>query len=180
VVTGEKLPSLLSHSGDEKMKLMMLDDLFVEEMQDLYSAENQLVQALPKIAKAASSPELRRAFEDHLEQTKGHVRRIEEIFSEVEGSPKGKKCVGMEGLLKEGKEFLDDEIQDEVRDAALISAAQRVEHYEIAGYGSARAHAEELGYSEAVMLLQQTLDEEKDADRKLTQIAETRVNEYAK
>jgi len=162
------------------MKLMMLDDLFVEEMQDLYSAENQLVQALPKIAKAASSPELRRAFEDHLEQTKGHVRRIEEIFSDIEGSPKGKKCVGMEGLLKEGKEFLDDDIQDEVRDAALISAAQRVEHYEIAGYGSARAHAEELGYSEAVTLLQQTLDEEKDADRKLTQIAETRVNEYAK
>ena len=162
------------------MKLMMLDDLFVEEMQDLYSAENQLVQALPKIAKAVSSPELRRAFEDHLEQTKGHVRRIEEIFSDLEGSPKGKKCVGMEGLLKEGKEFLDDDIQDEVRDAALISAAQRVEHYEIAGYGSARAHAEELGYLEAVTLLQQTLDEEKDADRKLTQIAETRVNEYAK
>jgi len=162
------------------MKLMMLDDLFVEEMQDLYSAENQLVQALPKIAKAASSPELRRAFEAHLEQTKGHVRRIEEIFSNVEGSPKGKKCVGMEGLLKEGKEFLDDDIQDEVRDAALISAAQRVEHYEIAGYGSARAHADELGYSQAVTLLQQTLDEEKEADRKLTQIAETRVNEYAK
>jgi ferritin-like metal-binding protein YciE len=162
------------------MKLMMLDDLFVEEMQDLYSAENQLVQALPKIAKAASSSELRRAFEAHLEQTKGHVRRIEEIFSNVEGSPKGKKCVGMEGLLKEGKEFLDDEIQDEVRDAALISAAQRVEHYEIAGYGSARTHAQELGYSQAVMLLQQTLDEEKEADRKLTQIAEARVNEYAK
>jgi len=162
------------------MKLMMLDDLFVEEMQDLYSAENQLVQALPKIAKAASSPELRRAFEAHLEQTKGHVRRIEEIFSNVEGSPKGKKCVGMEGLLKEGKEFLNDDIQDEVRDAALISAAQRVEHYEIAGYGSARAHADELGYSQAVTLLQQTLDEEKEADRKLTQIAETRVNEYAK
>jgi len=162
------------------MKLMMLDDLFVEEMQDLYSAENQLVQALPKIAKAASSPELRRAFENHLEQTKGHVRRIEEIFSNVEGSPKGKKCVGMEGLLKEGKEFLSDDIQEEVRDAALISAAQRVEHYEIAGYGSARTHAQELGYSQAVTLLQQTLDEEKEADRKLTQIAEMRVNEYAK
>jgi ferritin-like metal-binding protein YciE len=164
----------------KKMKLNTLSDLFIEEMQDLYSAETQLVQALPKMVKAASSYELQMAFQSHLEQTKEHVRRIEEIFTDLEGSPKGKKCVGIEGVIKEGKEFLDENIPEVVRDAALIGAAQRVEHYEIAGYGVARAHAEHLGYSQAIRLLQETLEEEKEADRKLTQIAEMRVNEYAK
>jgi ferritin-like metal-binding protein YciE len=163
-----------------EMKIKTLYDLYVDELKDLYSAENQLVQALPKMAKAASSPELQHAFENHLGQTKEHVRRIEEIFSEIDSSPKGKKCLGMEGLISEGKELMSEDIQDEVLNAALIGAAQRVEHYEIAGYGSARSHAEHLGHSRAVKLLQQTLDEEKEADQKLTQIAEMQVNEYAK
>jgi ferritin-like metal-binding protein YciE len=164
----------------DKMKMKTLHDLYVDELKDLYSAENQLVQALPKMVKAASSPDLQKAFQNHLEQTKGHVRRIEEIFSEIDGSPKGKKCVGMEGLIEEGKELLSEDVQEEVLDAGLIGAAQRVEHYEIAGYGSARSHAEHLGYSKAAKLLQQTLEEEKQADEKLTQIAEMQVNEYAK
>lgn len=161
------------------MKIEKLADLFVEEMQDLYSAETQLVQALPKIAKAASSPELENAFLNHLEQTKEHVRRIEEIFTHLDGSPKGKKCAAMEGLLKEGKDLLSQHMREEVLDAALIGAAQRVEHYEIAAYGAARAHAERLGYTLIPGLLQQTLDEEKAADEKLTWIAEMQVNEYA-
>lgn len=163
------------------MKIETLADLFVEEMQDLYSAETQLVQALPKIAKAATKPDLQVAFQNHLDQTKEHVRRIEEVFSYIEGSPKGKKCAAMEGLIKEGKELLSENIRDEVLDAALIGAAQRVEHYEIAGYGAARSHAAHLGYTQVVGLLQQTLDEEKLADEKLTWIAEMgHVNEFAK
>lgn len=162
------------------MTLETLDDLFVDELKDLYSAETQLVQALPKMVKAASSPDLQHAFQNHLEQTKQHVRRIEEIFSEIDGTPKGKKCLGMEGIIKEGKELLSEDVDAEVLDAALIAAAQHVEHYEIAGYGAARAHAQHLGYSKAARLLQETLNEEREADEKLTQIAETHVNEYAK
>ena len=163
------------------MKIETLADLFVEEMQDLYSAETQLVQALPKMAQAASSPELQSAFQNHLEQTKEHVKRIEEIFSYIEGSPKGRKCAAMEGLIKEGKELIGENMREEVLDAALIGAAQRVEHYEIAGYGAARSHAAHLGYTLVIGLIQQTLDEEKAANEKLTWIAETgHVNEYAK
>jgi ferritin-like metal-binding protein YciE len=162
------------------MKIDTLADLFIQEMQDLYSAETQLVHALPKMAKAASSLELQNAFENHLEQTKEHVRRVEQIFTHIEGSPKGHKCVGMEGLIKEGEEVMRENMREEVLDAALIGAAQRVEHYEIAAYGSARSHAAHLGYGQVLSLLQQTLDEEKAADEKLTWIAERQVNEYAK
>jgi ferritin-like metal-binding protein YciE len=158
------------------MKLNSLHDLFIDEMKDLYSAETQLVQALPKMAKAASSPELQQAFQHHLEETREHVRRIEEIFSEFNASPKGKKCVGMEGLIKEGKELMTMEGQPEVIDAGLIGAAQRVEHYEIAGYGTARAHAEQMGHTQAINFLKQTLNEEEAADEKLTQIATSMVN----
>jgi ferritin-like metal-binding protein YciE len=163
-----------------KMKIKTLYDLYVDELKDIYSAENQLVQALPKMAKAAKSPQLQKAFQNHLEKTKQHVQRIEEVFSEIDASPRGKKCMAMEGLVEEGKEIMHEDIDEEVLDAALIGAAQRVEHYEIAAYGSARSHAEHLGHSRAVKLLQQTLDEEKEADEELTHIAETQVNEYAK
>lgn len=162
------------------MKIETLADLFIEEMQDLYSAENQLVHALPKMAKAASSLDLQNAFQNHLEQTKEHVHRIEQIFTHIEGSPKGRKCAAMEGLIKEGEELMRENMREEVLDAALIAAAQRVEHYEISAYGSARSHAAHLGYGQVLSLIQQTLDEEKAADEKLTWIAERQVNEYAK
>jgi ferritin-like metal-binding protein YciE len=162
------------------MKTKSLQDLFVDELKDLYSAEKQLVQALPKMVKAANSPALQEAFQSHLEETKNHVQRIEEIAAELDASAKGKKCVGMEGLIEEGKEIMQEDFEEGVIDVALIGAAQRVEHYEIAGYGTARALAETLGYAHAAQVLQQTLDEEKQADEKLSQIAETQVNEYAK
>jgi len=152
------------------MELETLRDLYVHELKDLYSAENQLVKALPKMAKAASSDELRQAFEDHLEQTKGHVERLETIFEALDENPKGKKCAGMEGLVKEGSENIS-EYEDEVRDAAIIGAAQRVEHYEMAGYGTVVAFAELLDETEHVSLLQETLQEEKDADSKLTELS---------
>jgi ferritin-like metal-binding protein YciE len=123
---------------------------------------------------------LRQAFEHHLEETKNHVQRIEEIASQISASAKGKKCKGMEGLIEEGQEVMQEHFDENAKDAALIGAAQRVEHYEMAGYGSARAHAETLGYTRAAQLLQETLNEEKEADRKLTEIAESYVNEYAR
>jgi ferritin-like metal-binding protein YciE len=147
-----------------------LRQLYIDELKDLYSAENQMVKALPKMAKAAASDELREAFQEHLEQTKGQVERLETIFGALEESPKGKKCAGMEGLVKEGSENISD-YEDEVRDAALIGAAQRVEHYEIAGYGTVIAFAELLGEDEHVSLLRETLQEEKDADSKLTDLS---------
>jgi ferritin-like metal-binding protein YciE len=149
-----------------------LRELYIDELKDLYSAENQLVKALPKMAKGASSEELRQGFEEHLEQTKGHVQRLEQIFEALGESPKGKKCMGMEGLVKEGSEVLDEDYEGSVLDAALIGAAQRVEHYEIAGYGTVRAMAEALGEDEHVSLLTETLDEEKETDEKLTELAE--------
>ncbi len=161
------------------MKIQSLEDLFVDELKDLYNAENQLVKALPKMAKAASAEELRSAFEEHLEQTKGHVNRLEQIFKELDMAPKGKKCKGMEGLIEEGSERLDGDAEDAVKDAALIAAAQRVEHYEIAAYGSVRTFAERLGRRQAARLLQQTLDEEGETDKKLTQIAESISNPQA-
>jgi ferritin-like metal-binding protein YciE len=154
------------------MKLKSLRDLFVDELKDLYSAENQLLKALPKMAKAATSPDLRSGFEEHLEQTKGHVQRLETIFKELDDSPKGKKCKAMEGLVKEGKEVIDEEMEPSVRDAALIAAGQRVEHYEMAGYGTVRTYAQLLGYDSAAKLLQQTLDEEGATDKKLTKLAQ--------
>jgi ferritin-like metal-binding protein YciE len=148
-----------------------LKKLYVDELKDLYSAENQLVKALPKMAKAASSEKLRQGFEGHLEQTKGHVQRLEQIFQTLDESPKGKKCVGMEGLVKEGSEAMEGDFRDAVMDAALISAARRVEHYEIAAYGAVGEFAKVLGKTEHVSLLQETLEEENDTDDKLTQLA---------
>jgi ferritin-like metal-binding protein YciE len=158
------------------MALHSLSDLLVEELRDLFSAENQLIKALPKLAKAASAPELRQAIEKHLEETKGQVTRLETIFRDLEVSPKGKKCKAMEGLIEEGGEMMDMDGDASVRDAGLIAAAQRVEHYEIAGYGCARTFATLLGYQEAASLLQETLDEEANADKKLTELAETVIN----
>jgi ferritin-like metal-binding protein YciE len=149
-----------------------LMELFVDELKDIYSAENQLIKALPKMAKAATSEDLRAGFEHHLEQTKEHARRIEEICTELGEKPTGKKCGGMEGLIGEGKEMMD-EFEGDVLDAALISAAQRVEHYEIAAYGTVRTYAELLGNDRAVELLEETLQEEKETDQKLTDLAVT-------
>lgn len=154
-----------------------LKDLFIDELKDLYSAENQLVKALPKMAKAAGSPALKAGFEEHLEQTRNHVERLETIFSKLGENPKGKKCKGMEGLVEEGSEAIE-EYDGAVRDAALIGAAQRVEHYEIAGYGTVIAMAKQLGVSEHSRLLEQTLEEEKKTDAKLTTLSE-RVNPIA-
>jgi ferritin-like metal-binding protein YciE len=158
------------------MALESLHDLYVEELKDLYNAENQLLKALPKMAKASSSSALKAAFEEHLTVTGGHVSRLEKIFEALDESPKGKKCKAMEGLIAEGSEVLDEEAEDAVRDAALIAAAQRVEHYEMAGYGCVRTFARLLGYADAENLLQQTLDEEGEADKKLTELAESEIN----
>jgi ferritin-like metal-binding protein YciE len=160
------------------MKLSTLEDLYIDELRDLYNAERQLLKALPKMAKAAESDELRTAFTEHLEQTKGHVSRLEQIFEELGVAPRGKKCKGMEGLIEEGSEMLAENAEAPVKDAGIISAAQRVEHYEMAGYGCVRSYAETLGYDEAAELLQQTLNEESEANERLTKIAET-VNEEA-
>jgi len=148
-----------------------LKELYIDELRDLYSAENQLVKALPKMAKAASSDELRQGFEEHLEQTKEHVARLEQIFEALDESPKGKKCMGMEGLVKEGAEAMEEDFEDAVMDSALIGAAQRVEHYEIAAYGTTREFANLLGETEAASLLEETLNEEKETDEKLTELA---------
>ena len=160
------------------MKLASLEDLYVDELRDLYNAEKQLVRALPKLAKAADSEELKSAFQEHLEVTKGQVERLEQIFSDLGVPPRGKKCKGMEGLIEEGAEMIEEKAEAPVKDAALISAAQRVEHYEIAGYGCVRSYAETLGYDEAAELLQKTLDEESQANELLTKIAED-INEEA-
>ena len=153
------------------MEQNSLKELYIDELKDLYNAENQLVKALPKMAKAAESDELRKGFEGHLEQTRGHVSRLEKIFQTLDESPKGKKCKGMEGLIAEGSEMIEEHDESEMRDAGLISAAQRVEHYEIAGYGCVRTYASLLGYDDAVQLLEQTLEEEKETDQKLTGLA---------
>lgn len=154
------------------MELSSLEDLFIDELKDLYSAENQLLKAIPKMAKAATSKELKAGFEKHLKQTAGHVERLEQIFADLDASPKGKKCKAIEGLVEEGAEVIDEDAEPEVKDAALIAAAQRVEHYEMAGYGCVRTYAKLLGNDKAVRLLQQTLDEEADTDKTLTKLAE--------
>ncbi len=148
-----------------------LKELYIDELKDLYSAENQLLKALPKMAKAASSEELRQGFEEHLEQTRGHVERLEQIFESLDSSPKGKKCMGMEGLVKEGSEVMEEDFNEAVKDAALIGAAQRVEHYEIAAYGTVSEFARILGEDQHVSLLEETLQEEKETDEKLTDLA---------
>lgn len=148
-----------------------LKELYIDELKDLYNAENQLLKALPKMAKAASSEELRQAFEEHFEQTRGHVVRLEEIFKSLDENPKGKKCMGMEGLVKEGSEVMEEDFEGALMDAALIGAAQRVEHYEIAAYGTVSEFAKILGENEHVSLLEKTLQEEKDTDEKLTGLA---------
>ena len=154
------------------MKINSLQDLYVEQLRDLYDAESQLIKALPKMAEAANSDDLRQSFEDHLDQTKGHVQRLETIFAKLGEKPKGEKCKGMEGLVKEGSEVLDEDMDENVKDAAIIAAAQRVEHYEIAGYGTVRTFANILGDREAAALLEQTLEEEKETDQQLTELAE--------
>ena len=161
------------------MKLDNLRKLYIEELRDLYSAENQLLKALPKMAKGASSDELRQAFENHLQETEGHVERLETIFEDLDESPKGKTCHAMKGLVEEGSEMLDEEGEESVLDAGIIAAAQKVEHYEIASYGTVRTFAGLLGEKNAAKLLQQTLDEEGAADEKLNELAEGIVNPEA-
>jgi ferritin-like metal-binding protein YciE len=161
------------------MKTTTMDQLFLDEIRDLYDAEKQLTKALPKMAAGASSEELRTAFADHLEQTQEHVTRLEEIFDALGEKGTGKKCAAMQGLIKEGSELMTAMDEGALRDAGLIAAAQKVEHYEISGYGSARTHAHLLGNSEAVSLLDETLNEEKEADRKLNDLAENTINSEA-
>lgn len=157
-----------------------LQDLLIQELKDLYSAENQLVKALPKMAKAASSEKLKAAFEEHLDVTQTHVARLEEIFEGLEASPRGKKCEAMAGLVAEGAEIIKKKgVDPSVKDAALIAAAQKVEHYEIAGYGTVRTFARMLGMEDAAALLEQTLEEEKEADETLNELAEQEINEQA-
>ncbi len=155
-----------------------LRELYIDELKDLYNAETQLVKALPKMAKTASNAELRQGFEEHLRQTSEHVSRLEQIFEKLGEKPTGKKCLGMEGLVKEGAETMQEDYADALMDAAIIGAAQRVEHYEIAGYGTVRAFAELLGEDEHVSLLDETLEEEKQTDEKLSQLAE-KINSEA-
>ena len=162
------------------MKLDSFDNLLVHELKDLLSAEKQLVKALPKMAKGAASEALRAAFEEHLDQTKGHVERLETIFGSLNKPARADHCKAMEGLVAEGADLLKEEGEDPVKDMALIGAAQRVEHYEIAAYGTARSLAELLGHKDAVKLLQQTLDEEKATDEKLTQLAMSDLADKAK
>ncbi len=161
-------------------KLMNLQDLLVDHLKDLWSAEGQVLKALPKMARAATNPELRMSFEEHLQQTEAQRARIEEMFNYLEGSPRGKKCVGMEGLIAEGDEVLQEDMEPEVRDAALIAAAQKVEHYEISAYGTAATYADMLGNKEVANLLKQTLNEEEMTDQKLTKMAKMKVNWSAK
>ena len=161
------------------MKIKSLEDLLTDELKDLYSAENQLTKALPKMAKTTQSRELRTAFEEHLKQTENQVRRLEKACDELGISPKGKKCVGMEGLIEEGKEIMTNGSDPNAMEAGLIGAAQKVEHYEIAAYGTAAAHAKLLGFNSVAQLLNQTLEEEKKTDEKLTRIAENQVNVQA-
>jgi ferritin-like metal-binding protein YciE len=160
-------------------KVATMDELFLDEIRDLYDAEKQLTKALPKMAEAATSEDLRTAFEEHLEQTETHVERLERIFEALGEKGTGKKCAAMAGLIKEGGEIASETEDTAVRDAGLIAAAQKVEHYEISGYGSARTHAEILGNDEAVRLLEETLSEEKETDEKLNELAQGMINEEA-
>ncbi len=161
------------------MKMENLDELYLHELQDLYDAEKEILKALPKMAKAATSTELKRAFQEHLEQSNNHVRRLEQIFDGMGEEAKATKCKGVRGIIDEGEGLMDEDATSAVADAALIGAAQKVEHYEIAVYGTLRTYAETLGHDEAAQLLDQTLEEEKAADQKLTRIAESIINPEA-
>jgi ferritin-like metal-binding protein YciE len=161
------------------MGMETMQDLYLHELKDIHNAEKQILQALPKMAKAAKHDELRRAFEEHRQVTEEQVRRLETIFDDLGEKPTGKKCKGMEGLIEEGEEVLEEDADPDVRDAALIAAAQRVEHYEIAAYGTARTYARQLGFDKHAELLQRTLDEEGETDQRLTKLAESRVNRDA-
>jgi ferritin-like metal-binding protein YciE len=161
------------------MKLESLKDLYLEQLKDLYSAETQLLDALPKMAERATSADLKQGFQEHLRQTREHMHRLEQIFSDLGDTPKGHTCEGMKGLIKEGEEMIKMKGDDKVIDAGLIAAAQRVEHYEIAGYGTVRTYAEMLGHSQHVTLLERTLQEEEMTDEKLSQLAESHINQEA-
>jgi ferritin-like metal-binding protein YciE len=161
------------------MALESMQDLFLNELKDVYNAEKQILKALPRMAKAADAPALQQAFHKHLRETEDHVKRLDQIFKSLGQAARGKKCKGMEGLIEEGKEILEEEGAPEVIDAALISAAQRVEHYEIAAYGCLRAYAQLLGYDEADRLLQQTLLEEEATDEALSALGEGGINQAA-
>lgn len=156
-----------------------LKDLFEHQLKDLYSAESQLIEALPTMIEEANDSELKQAFEDHLEETKDHKKRIQKICDELDISPEGETCKAMQGLIKEAKSFIEETTDADVKDAGLIAEAQRVEHYEISGYGTAARYAKELGYHDIAIMLQQTLDEEYTADTKLTTLAESRLNKKA-
>ena len=158
------------------MSMKTLQDLFVHELKDIYNAEKQLVKALAKMAKGASSENLKASFEEHLEVTRGQVERLEEVFSLLDIAPRGKKCEAMEGLIAEGSSLLEEDAEEAVLDAGLIAAAQKVEHYEIASYGTLATFARHLGLDDAAELLEQTLAEEKEADVKLTELAESEIN----
>jgi ferritin-like metal-binding protein YciE len=158
------------------MQMESLQDLLVDQLKDLYNAENQLIKALPKMAKAATNAQLQQAFTTHLEETKEHVDRLEQVFEALGENAKGKTCKAMKGLIEEGKEIMEEDAEPEVLDAGLIAAAQRIEHYEIAGYGCVRTYAEMLGNDQAAKLLQKTLDEEGLTDKKLTDLAESVIN----
>lgn len=161
------------------MELEHLMDLYVDELKDVYNAEKQLLRALPKMAKKADHPELRQAFENHAAITEEQVRRLESIFDDLKLPKRGKKCRGMEGLIEEGQEMMEEEADPDVMDAAMIASAQRIEHYEIAAYGTLRTYARQLGLKEHASILQRTLDEEGETDKLLTRIAESRVNRAA-
>lgn len=161
------------------MGMESMQDLYLHELRDIYNAEKQILQALPKMAKAANHDELRRAFEEHRQVTEEQVRRLDTIFDDLGQKSSGKKCKGMEGLIEEGEEILKEDADPDVRDAALIAAAQRVEHYEISAYGTARTYAQSLGFNNHVELLQRTLDEEAQTDERLSKLAESRVNRDA-
>lgn len=160
-------------------KLKTLNDLMVEHLRDLYNAETQIMDALPKMAEKATAPQLRKAFETHLEESKVHRARLEDIFQQLGEKPEGHTCKAMEGIIKEGDEFMKERAEPEVMDAGLIAAAQRVEHYEMAGYGCVRTWAKQLGMNDVAKVLQTTLDEEGATDEKLTKLAEGSLNERA-
>jgi len=161
------------------MKLNSLQDLMVDEVRDLYSAEKQLVKALPKMAKAATSPRLKTLLQEHLAETENHVKRLEQVFQHLGLNARAKKCKGMEGLIQEGSDMLEEDADPEVLDAAIIASGNRVEHYEIAAYGTVRTYAQILGNQQIANLFQQTLDEEGNADKKLTALAESSINVQA-
>jgi ferritin-like metal-binding protein YciE len=156
-----------------------LHNAFLDELRDLYDAEKQLTKALPKLAKTAAAPKLREAFEAHLEETRGHIDRLEQVFEELDEKPRGRHCEGIAGIIEEGKSIMEEDFDDVTMDACLIAAGQRAEHYEIGAYGTIIAWAEAMGHREAVTLLQQNLDEEKAADKKLSALAEGGINQQA-